>query len=102
MFSVPNVTMNGGSWIRVMSPPLSAPKATHTPTPSDRQIGVDAVDHRELGHDDRPEGHDGAAREVDPGREDHQRLTDGQDATTIDCWTTSDRFVRSGTGRFGS
>ena len=34
MFSVPRVTMNGGNCTRVIRPPLTAPKAVQTLTPS--------------------------------------------------------------------
>ncbi len=81
MFSVPSVTMNGGSCTLVISPPLSTPNATQTPIPSsDGQIGIDPIDHRQPGHDDRSQRHHGAAGEIDAGSEDDQRLADGQHA----------------------
>ena len=82
MLSVPSVTMNGGSRRPVTSPPLidaegDAGEDRRAEAPA--AAGIAAHD-RELRHHDLPERHDRADREVDPRREDHQRLPDREHA----------------------
>ena len=81
MFSVPSVTMNGGSLMRVTSRPLTRPNSAVTPMPAgDRERRRHAEVGGELGHHDAAERHHHAARQVDAGGEDHQRLADRDDA----------------------
>ena len=81
MLNVPSVTMNGGSRSHVTSAPLTKPKAAQASDPEqDRQHGRHVVVDRHLRHDDRPEGHHRAARQVDARGEDDERLADGQRA----------------------
>ena len=81
MFSVPSVTMNGGSLSRVTSSPLSRPQAVPTTNPSSRASRPGSPwSAAELGHHDRRQHHDRADREVDAGGEDDERLGDAQRA----------------------
>ena len=81
MLSVPSVTMNAGNPTSVTRPPFSTPKATQVRIPSAiaRSGDMPFVDG-ELRHDDLSERHHGSDREVDPGRQDHERLADREHA----------------------
>ena len=81
MLNVPSVTMNGGSLTRVTSRPLSRPNSVVTPMPhEDGQRRGQAEVGRDLGHHDAAQRHDHAARQVDAGGQDDQRLADGDHA----------------------
>ena len=79
MLSVPRVTMNGGSFTRVTSTPLSVPAraATTIPIASAATPGTPWSDG-DLGHHHRRQDGDGPDRQVDAGGEDDDRLADGE------------------------
>ena len=82
MLSVPRVTMNGGSLIRVTSRPLSVAgqrSPTTTPISSASKPGH-AVVGDQLRHHQRRQHHDRADGQVDAGGQDDQGLPDGQRA----------------------
>ena len=81
MLSVPSVTMNAGSRYERHKTAVQHPEGDAGQDPErDRQERGHAVVDRELGHHDLSERHHGADREVDPGRQDHQRLADREHA----------------------
>jgi hypothetical protein len=85
MFSVPRVTMNGGSRNLVTRKPFRAPAAR----PDDQACeqgsrGGKSVVDGELGHDHGRKDHHGPDREVDACREDDEGLGDGQGADDRD------------------
>ena len=81
MFSVPSVTMNGGSFTRVTRTPLSGAGSVPTPKPRSRasEPGHPVVGG-DLGHHHRAKDHDGADRQVDAGGQDDDGLADGERA----------------------
>ena len=82
MLSVPSVTMNAGSRTSVTSAAVQRPRRptqVRMPSAIASSGGMPFVD-RELGHDDLSERHHRPDREVDPGRQDHQRLADREHA----------------------
>ena len=94
MYSVPSVTMNGGSFRRVISAPLSRPQAVPTPKPSSSASGPGrpgSVPSLAITIDDRTM--------IAPTERSMPavRMTSvwamPSVPTTITCWTISDRFA---------
>ena len=94
MLSVPRVTMNGGSLIRVTSSPLRqlAGQGNRGPDQQGEQAGHAAVE-RELGHHHRGQHDHGTDRQVDAGGQDDQRLTDGEGADDRDLLRMNEMLV---------
>ena len=81
MFSVPRVTMNGGSRNLVTRNPFRAPAASPTTRPASSAMGAgSSVVDGELGHDHGRKDHDGPDGKVDACGEDDEGLGDGQGA----------------------
>ena len=81
MLNVPSVTMNGGRLRPTTRPPLTKPTIMQVAMPSRiESTGGTPESTASLVITIEPEGHRGAAGQVDAGGEDDQRLADGQRA----------------------
>ena len=94
MFSVPSVTMKGGRRILVTSPPLRAPKAAHTASPSRiARNGLRPETTASLAITTAPRAMTAPSERSMPA----VRMTSvwpmARVPTTMTCWTISDRLV---------